>query len=253
MIDLAKRLLLLVALVGCGRHADSETLTRLRAAEEIFTSATQEEQFLDSALQHEKVIQNGFVSGKALYNQGNAFFRSAELGRAIASYRQSLRYRPRDAQLIANLETALGRPLEYSSRRTVWDYVFLWQRWLSYREKFQLATLFLVVSLALFWYSHWNVPSIPLRRIAILAGLICGLFVGSSILDWHRIEHQRRGVLTQEVTPRKGNSENYEPAFTRPLPEGTEFLVDEQRGEWIRGRFDDDAVGWLRVDASITY
>lgn len=253
IVHLSKWFLLVVVLIGCGRSPVSETFRNLTVAEEKFTSAANEEHYRVAAQTHQQVIESGFESGRALYNQGNAYLKSNQPAHAIAAYRQALRFIPRDGQLISNLETALGAPLEQSTRRTVWDYVFIWQRWLSYREKFQLATFFLIATLGLLWYSRWIMQSVPLRRLAMFAGLLCVLFIGSSILDWHRIERQRFGVLTREATPRKGNSDNYEAAFTRPLPEGTEFTVEEQRGEWLRGRFADDAVGWLPEDSSVVY
>lgn len=244
---------MIVLFAGCGKSPNTETLEKLRAAEEAFTTASTEKEYGRAAQLHQQVVDAGFVSGQALYNQGNAYLKSNQSGRAIAAYRQALRYRPRDGQLVANLETALGEPMERSTRRTVWDYVLIWQRSLSYREKYLLTTMFMVVGLGLFWYSRWYVKSVPLRRLAIVIGLVSLLFAGSSILDWHRIERQRNGVLTQETAPRKGNSDNYEPAFTRPLPEGTEFVVEERRGEWIRGRFADDAVGWLPIEMAVVY
>jgi hypothetical protein len=48
------------------------------------------------------------------------------------------------------------------------------------------------------------------------------------------------------VIARKGNSDSYEPAFTQPLSEGTEFRVVEVRSGWLNARISEDQTGWIR-------
>ena len=246
-------LFLPLAVLGCGRTPDNTILERLQVAESQFSSATGPTQFELAAQAYHQVAASGFHSGSALYNQGNAYMRANQPGRAIASYRMALRYLPRDSNLIANLESALGRSLDTAEDMTLLDYVFVWQRWLSYREKFQLTSLLLVITLTTFWFSHWHLRSTVLNRSAVMCGFLCLLFVASSAVDWYRYEIQRRGVLVTEVTPRKGNSQNYEPAFTKAIGEGTEFFVLERRGEWLRATFGDNAEGWVPTESAVVY
>ena len=246
-------LVVTMAMSGCGRSADTATLDRFQAAETEFAKAANEDQFQSAAQLYQQVTDSGFVSGRSLYNQGNAYMKSDQRGRAIASYRLALRHLPREPKLVANLESALGKPLDQSTDRILLDYVFVWQRWLSYREKFQLTTFLLVTTLALLWYSHWHAHAAILRRAGIVSGVLCLIFAVSSALDWYRYEVQQRGVLVEQMTPRKGNSENYAPAFTKSLAEGTEFVVLERRGDWLRGTFGDNAEGWVPVDSAVVY
>ena len=245
--------LVLLAFSGCSRSANTTTLDQIRAAEQEFANATEGEQFRLSAQRYQQVTDGGFVSGRSLYNQGNAYLKSNQRGRAIASYRLAMRYLPRDPKLAANLESALGKPLEGSTKHILLDYVFVWQRWLSYREKFQLTTFLLVAALALLWYSRWHAKSVTPRRIAMVTGALSLVFAASAALDWYRYEWQRHGVLVEQMMPRKGNSQNYEPAFTKPLSDGTEFVVLERRGDWLRATFGDNAEGWVPVDAAVIY
>lgn len=238
---------------GCGRSLDSATIERIHTAEAAFADATEPAQFAAVAQQYAKITNGGQVSGQVLYNQGNAYLKSNQSGRAIAAYRQALRYRPRDAKLIANLESALGKPFQNATKKTVWEHLFIWQNWLSYREKFQLATVLLVSALTLIWYSNWYHPTLVGRRIGLALVLLFLLFAASSAVDWNRFERHQYGVLVNQTMPRKGNSENYDAAFKDFLSEGTEFQVLEQRGNWLRANFANQAEGWIPSEASSVY
>ena len=57
---------------------------------------------------YQAILDRGYVSGVVLYNQGNAFMRAGQRGRAVAAYRQARRYLGPDPFLEANLAYALG-------------------------------------------------------------------------------------------------------------------------------------------------
>ena len=64
---------------------------------------------------------------------------------------------------------------------------------------------------------------------------------------------QERQVVENEVVARKGNAQSYEPAFTEPLGEGTEFQVVDRRGDWILIRLAGDQEGWIEDDTALVY
>ncbi len=242
-----------VSCSGCASRASLDVQDQLATAEREFAEARDESDYRRVAQLYGQILNAGFVSGAVLYNQGNAYMKAGKPGRAIAAYRQALRYLPREPRLVANLESALGKPLDDGGALSALDYVFVWQRWLSYREKYQLATFFIIVALSISLYTKWNNSHIVWHRLSFIAGVIALLFAASALLDWHRFEHQRRGVLLSQTVARKGNSENYEPAFTQPLAEGTEFTVDESRGDWLRGTFRGDVHGWVPRTAAAVF
>ena len=85
---------------------------------------------------------------------------------------------------------------------------------------------------------------------------MCGGFVlaASAAYDWFRFETIRRGVITADgVVARKGNAESYEPAFTQPLPEGTEFQLLERRDDWLLIRLPGAKEGWVTSDRAVVY
>ena len=48
--------------------------------------------------------------------------------------------------------------------------------------------------------------------------------------------------------PRMGNNEAYQPAFSMPLHAGTEFVLLETRGDWVRVALQTGDTGWLPAD-----
>ncbi len=242
-----------VAYLGCASRASQDVQDRIAAAEKEFAEARSESDYRRVAQLYEQIFNAGFVSGPAMYNQGNAHMKAGQTGKAIAAYRQAMRYLPREPRLAANLELALGKPLDDGAALSVLDYVFVWQRWLSYREKYRLATLFIVVALSISLYSKWQNTDVIWHRLSIIVGVVAALFAASAMIDWHRFEHCQHGVLISQTVARKGNSENYEPAFKQPLAEGTEFTVEESRGEWLRATFRGDVHGWVPRTAAAVY
>ena len=74
--------------------AESAFAVALEGAEAGGNSNVIEARFAEAALQFEACGEAGIRSGLAWYNAGNAWFKSGEIGRAIANYRQAEGYRP---------------------------------------------------------------------------------------------------------------------------------------------------------------
>jgi hypothetical protein len=203
---------------------------------------------------YQEILDRGVVSGSVLFNQGNALMRSGQRGRAIAAYRQAQRFRPRDSYLIANLNNALGTHDAGAADASVMDYVLFWQDWLSYREKFLLTTTVLGITL-LFGIAARALPRSRIwSRLALMLVLLTLLTGFSTACDWYRYEVVRHGVVVQSGTvARKGNSNNYEPAFTTELRDGTEFQLRERRGDWLLIEVSKAGAGWIPSHAAAVY
>ena len=118
--------LALVVSSGCGRGVDLDVSRTFQEAQETFDDAEAPEDFLRAAGLYQSILERGVVSGVVLYNQGNAYMRAGQRGRAIAAYRQAQRYRPRDPYLEARREgvfanvTDLGALRDESVRPALW-------------------------------------------------------------------------------------------------------------------------------------
>ena len=229
-------------------------MRRFQSAQEAFQQAKTAEQFLASAAMFQEVLDSGFVSGAVLYNQGNAFMRAGQRGRAIAAYRQAQRYRPRDPYLEANLNYALGTPATAGTEKSIAQYIFFWQDWLSYPEKFQLTFFLASVTVALGILALFVRQRRLCRRLAMGSLILTCIAAASAGYDWLHYGRTIHGVtVVEEVTARKGNAASYEPAFTEPLPEGTELVVLETRGDWLLIRLAPGQEGWVEKENVAVY
>ncbi|MCA9119292.1 MAG: hypothetical protein H6822_06365 [Planctomycetaceae bacterium] len=217
---------------------------KFQAAQERFEQANDSAQFLQAAAIYQEILDAGVVSGAVFYNQGNAFMRAGEKGRAIACYRQAKRYRPRDPYLDANLRFALGNA-GATPPKPVIEYILFWCDWVSYQGKFNISLGCALATFVISVASLFVKPQL-LKRAATLALCLTVAFAISAVYDWYRYSHLKHGVMiNDEVVARKGDSETYQPAFTKSLDEGTEFVVMEQRGGWLHLRLAGGQEGWV--------
>jgi tetratricopeptide (TPR) repeat protein len=234
----------LIAVVGCNSSVDPAMYAKFQSAQDRFDQAQDPPQFLQAAATYQEILDAGIVSGAVLYNQGNAFMRAGERGRAIACYRQAKRHRPRDPYVDANLRYALGEHAAGRSKPVV-EYVLFWSEWVSYHGKFQLSLGCALVTFCLSVAGLFVRPRL-FKRIALIALCVTIAVVISAAYDWYRFSHVKHGVvIADEVVARKGDSESYQPAFTKPLAEGTEFEVLDQRNGWTHVRLAGSQDGWV--------
>ena len=242
---------------GCGAAPDLEISRKFQEAEQTFADASSTDEFARAARLNEQIGAAGFVSGAVLYNQGNAWMKAGETGRAIASYRQAQRFRPRDPYLEANLRNALTASesrADVLPETGVAGFVFFWQNWLSYPEKFVVTTALLATSLILSLLAQLLGGRWWLRRCSAAAGVLAVIFVVSTAWDWQRYDLTIHGVVASETAvARKGNAESYETAFQEPLGRGTEFVVEESRSGWVRAHVGDAGAGWLSERDVVVY
>ena len=230
--------------IGCHRTVELEVASMLDRAQETFDRAQSQDDFLLAAGQYQAILDRGVVSGAVLFNQGNAYVRAGQRGRAIASYRRAKRYRPRDPYLDANLRFALGTDAPVRRRGLV-GFLLFWQDWISYPDKFHFTGAMAVVSFLLAFGVLVGRRRL-FARLTIASLCLTLLLAISAAYDWHRYESVVRGVVVGDrVVARKGNATSYEPAFTEPLVEGTEFRLVERRGDWVLMHLDAGPEGWV--------
>lgn len=225
---------------GCGA-VPTEPLRTFQDA----LSAYEAGEYRQSAALYEQLLDQGVRSGAVYYNLGNAWARADEPVRAIAAYYLAKRYIPNDPHLNANLRAVLmsnGGTLP--SESPLIESLFFWQNWIGCTAKIwgslTLAALTLLGGVfCLFRRSKW------LKRETIGAAILTVIAVSSVGYDWYRFECVERIIVTVDALPRKGNSEQYEPAFVSPIPFGTLAVVLDERSGWYVLRFPNGQEGWL--------
>ena len=230
---------------GFGRGVDPVLYSKFQAAQQAFDTAVSTDDFLKAAALYQEILDAGLVSGVVLYNQGNAFMRGGHRGRAVACYLQARRYRPRDPYLDANLRYAMGAAETATKRKPVVEHLLFWLDWVSYPGKFSLTTQGALATLVLaavgLWWRHRWLNYLASGLLAVTLAL-----AASAGYDWYRFGYLQHGVvISAEAVARKGNAASYEPAFTKPLVEATEFQVIDRRGDWILIRLAGSREGWI--------
>ena len=208
----------------------------------------EEGKFTDAASAYEKLAQSGETSAALYFNLGNAFFKSGQIGRAVAAYRTAQQLTPRDPDLRANLQFARNqaqRPTLSPGR---------WQRWLgrlTLNEWTLLAAgavwLWLLLSAVL----QWRPALRPTLRgyvfsLAMLAGLLCAC-VAATLRE---TRFTRTAIIvTPEAVVRYGPLAESPTAFT--VHDGAELRVLDQKDEWLQVSAGPRRVGWVRRDQTL--
>lgn len=240
---------------ACSQPPRSENLALYREAQTLFDEAEKEtdetrrrEGFEHSALAYERLLERGVRNGTLYYNRGNAWARAEQPVRAAASYRQALRFEPRDATIRSNLAAVL--PTVAVEPDANWfETVVFWQNLLGCHEKYRIAVFCAWTAFFLGAGRLWASSPLPrklLGRLAIPVAALAALAAISYAYDDYRFDRVEHALVAGDgVVVRKGNSERYEPAFTAPPPRGTAVAVLERRGHWSLLRFSDGHEGWL--------
>jgi tetratricopeptide (TPR) repeat protein len=209
----------------------------------------EEGKFAEAASAYDTLAKSGQYSAALYFNLGNAFFKSGQIGRAIAAYRQAEQLTPRDPDLRANLQFARNQTPSPTLLPT------RWQRWLgrlTLNEWTLLAAAALWLWLLVLAVRQWRPALNPVLRLyvltlAILAGLLCACAAAS--LRETRFTRTAI-VITREAAVRYGPLAESPTAFT--VHDGAELRVLDQKDDWLQVSTDLRRVGWLRRDQVLT-
>lgn len=227
--------------------ADSAT-SAFREANTLYS----EERYVEAAALYEEIVDGGFANADVLYNLGNAYYKSGDLGEAVLAYERALKLQPSHEDARANL-TFVGELLADRRRPVggaVSDFfgkVFgrLTVDRLAVLTSVLYFTLFGLLAVAVLrlglsgWTSGW-----PGR---VVAALVVSVVVVGGTLAFRTA--QMRGdveavVLAEEVGVRTGPGEDFVLEFR--LHEGTKVRVEEDRDDWVRVSVPGtDLNGWM--------
>ncbi len=197
---------------------------------------------------YQQLLESGSENGHVHYNLGNAYLRNGELGQAVACYRRSLTFLPRDQDARANLEfarksakDAIAPPAPSAVSRTL----FFWHYSLSRSE---LATIVVVLNLVL-----WAVLILrlyrrasELLRWAFMLLLLLLLATGGSLAVRHLRPRQIAVIVPQEVDVRSGT--NITAVVLFKLHAGTEVRVVDHRKQALRIALPEEGQGgWIEA------
>ena len=221
-----------------------EAETNFDAANKLYGSG----KFEDAANAYDQLIQAGRVSPALYFNLGNACFKSGQLGRAIAAYRQAGQLAPRDPDVRANLQFAKNQVQGPTLR------VRIWQRGLgtlSLNEWTALATGACWLTFGLLIARQIR-PSLAgsLRVWTWLAGTATLALAGCLLFAFTQNPTRQTAIVaTTEATVRNGPFDESPATFT--AHDGAELRVLDHKNDLLQVTDGTRRVGWVKRDAMI--
>jgi tetratricopeptide (TPR) repeat protein len=228
---------------ACGDDGQPDSSTLFLQANQAYKSGD----FSGAAAGYEKLLAAGISNGELRYNLGNAYLKKGDTGLAILNYRKAERFIPRDADLEANLQYALGLAqdkIDCGEGESLLKTLCFWYSLFSSRE---LCYLFLAVN-AVFWLLFimrlfWRAD---LLGLGLYAFLFFALLLGASLgVKLYSAAYSRTGVvLAGEVMVRSGSSLSDTVLFK--LHEGAELSVAGEENGWLKITLCDGKKGWVQ-------
>jgi tetratricopeptide (TPR) repeat protein len=220
----------------------STAISLIADASRAFDSAD----FSKSVELYNQALNSGTVNGALLFNLGNAYFRTAHVGEAIASYKGALRFLPRDADILANIEAArkLRKDIIEEKNRSA-DIVFFWFAWATGREYSAIGGIVAGVASAFLFFCRFK-PQLPKWPLWVLAPVVLFLFLTTIGKYFQWTEPSEAVVKAAEVSVKSANGEGNVTLFL--LHAGAEVVVGEHRDDWVQIQIADDRKGWMREE-----
>ena len=204
--------------------------------------AYEEGRFAEAITNYSRMVSSGQVSAAIFFNLGNAYFKSGQLGRAIASYLNAERLAPRDPDIKANLEFARKQ-----SKGPSWssDRLFRALGQLSINEWTALAVcalwmLFLLLTLR---EVRPNLKA-SLRNPVLIAVFACVVLWAMAGTALERANSIQIAIVTApEAIVRHGPLQESQNAFT--AHDGSELRILDQKDQWLQVSAGPGRVGWI--------
>ena len=198
--------------------------------------------FSEAATAYEKMIHSGEVSSAVYFNLGNAYFKSGQLGHAIAALRQAENLTPRDPDVRANLQFIRARV----QGPTVLPGT--WQRWfatLTINEWAVLTAVVLWIWLALAGLMQFR-PALKqsLRTLLWCGGIatvVCGGCLG---VAWSSDSTKTAIVTAKDAVLHNGPLDEAPAGAT--VHDGAELTVLDTKNDWFQVRADNQRAGWIK-------
>lgn len=196
------------------------------------------QQFAEAALYFEASADSNHMSGKSLYNAGNAWFNSGDIGRAIAAYRNAQFYLPLDQQLNDNLATArdlVTVGTEQTDSPTLLNIPRVWLlAALSTTVTLLVASLLAMIYLRTKWCKN---VSIALAAIFLITSTL-------NIRSFMQLQ-QSAVIIVDHAIAKKGPKHSFANAFQQPLSDGVECTIIEVVQDWSHIQLSEQQHAWV--------
>jgi tetratricopeptide (TPR) repeat protein len=206
---------------------------------------------MSGAISHwENVLKQGAVSGPLLFNLGNAYYRSGQIGKSILCYERARKLIPRDRDVQMNLELArlaVVDKIEKPVRLVIWD-------WLDsvrdHYSAYELAAAFQIIGfIALAGLLFWRFAPVSWRRalkVAVVLAVILYALTGAWYV-WRAVLDRANYALVMAVKSDVCSAPDSSSKQLFSLHEGTKIRYGEVLSGWVSIQLADGRKGWVPV------
>jgi hypothetical protein len=234
-----KQFFYIIALTLCaGRLLAAGTVDKFSEANQDYA----EGKFSEAAKSYEAVLSSGTASPNLFFNYGNAEFKSGNVGKAIAAYRQAALLAPRDTDVRANLEFARNQVQGTTQHESQWTH---WFGALTLNEWTALAGTAFWLTFILFAAMQLR-PALkgalggPARGVLVIAILLCAC-LGTAVMI--HSSRQVAVVVMPDAVTRSGPFDDAQNAFA--VHDGAELPVLDRHAGWVEVSDSTGRTGWV--------
>ena len=200
---------------------------------------------------YQQIEKNGLTSAYLLYNMGNAYFRTHQIGKAILYYERALMLNPSDVDILHNLQYAntfvsdkineLPKPF-YESWFNSLTNLFSANEWAW------IALFSFLLTLLLIYLNFLTISSFISRTIKVAVftfGFVFLIAIVASYFTYQSHSAQNKAIIiTETVEVKNSPDENGTTLFV--IHEGTKIIITDEFEEWSEIRLLDGNTGWLK-------
>lgn len=215
----------------------------------------QENEFAGAVEAYEEVLEAGYESVELLYNLGNAYFKTGNLGRSILSWERALRLRPRDPDARANLELARSLTADEIEPLPRFWILSIGSWWVGLLPGGVLLLLGIVgYTLAAGGLCARILSRRPTRRRIgtwiLLGGVACMVLFGGTLLAREGVLGGTEwGIVLAESVPVQSAPSTEGDLTLFVVHEGTKVRIDQRSETWLEVVLEDGKVGWIPTAA----
>jgi tetratricopeptide (TPR) repeat protein len=233
-------LTLFFLLLACvvGRAADAGD--GFDAANKLY----EEGKFSEAAAAYGKLVQSGTVSSAVYFNLGNAFFKSGQLGEALAAYRDAEWISPRDPEVRGNLQFVRGQvqgPTLPTGDAQRWLAALTINEWATFAAVVLWLWLALLVSIQ--FRPAWKQS---LRGWLWFGGIATLALCGCLVVAYENSSMKTAIVVKKDAVLHNGPLDEAPGGIT--VHDGAELTVIDNKNDWLQVRIDNNRIGWLKRD-----
>jgi tetratricopeptide (TPR) repeat protein len=213
------------------------------AANELY----EEGKFSEAATAYENLVQSGMVSSALYFNLGNAFFKSGQLGEAMAAYREAERISPRDPEVRANLRFVRGQvqgPTLLPGGAQHWLTTLTINEWATLAAT--VFWLWLALLVLIQFRPAWKQS---LRGWLWLGGIATLALCACLGLAYANSSARTAIVIKKDAVLHNGPLDEAPGSIT--VHDGAELTVIDNKNDWLQVQIDNNRIGWLKRDQAV--